>query len=103
MMDYTYDEYELASEKIKNTNKEYLQVFYEDLLKFGLKEATVNRHYSNVEFYINVYLLREDAITMDHGTNESYLNDFFEYFFIRKCMWSTPGTIKSTAASLKKF
>ena len=69
-MDYTYEEYELASEKIKNTNKEYLQVFYEDLLKFGLKEATVNRHYSNVEFYINVYLLREDAITMYHGTRE---------------------------------
>ena len=29
--------------------------------------------------------------------------DFFGYFFIRKCMWSTPHTVKSTIASLKKF
>lgn len=28
---------------------------------------------------------------------------FLGYFFIRKCMWSTPSTIRSNAASLKKF
>lgn len=31
------------------------------------------------------------------------IDDFLGFFFIRKCMWSTPGTIKSTAASIKKF
>ena len=31
------------------------------------------------------------------------MHSFFGDFFIRKCMWSTPASIKSTAASLKKF
>ena len=38
---------------------------------------------------------------MDKGV--SGLDMFLGWFFIRKCMWSTPGTIKSTAASIKKF
>ena len=31
------------------------------------------------------------------------IDEFLGEFFIRKCMWSTPATIKSTAASIKKF
>ena len=40
---------------------------------------------------------------MENGCKDEYLSDFFGYFFIRKCMWSTPDTVKSTIASLKKF
>lgn len=36
---------------------------------------------------------------MENGCKDEYLSDFFGYFFIRKCMWSTQSTI----ASLKKF
>ena len=42
----------------------------------------------------------EDAVK---GIEYFYIGDFFGYFFIRKCMWSTPSTIKTTAASIKKF
>jgi hypothetical protein len=28
---------------------------------------------------------------------------FFGWFYIRKCLWSTPNNIRTTAASLKKF
>ncbi|MBM6765504.1 hypothetical protein H5996_06220 [Faecalicoccus pleomorphus] len=38
---------------------------------------------------------------MEYGTQK--INDFLGYFFIRKCAWSTPASIKSTAASIKKF
>ena len=38
---------------------------------------------------------------MKHGCG--MVDAFLGEFFIRKCMWSTPGTIKSTAASIKKF
>lgn len=31
------------------------------------------------------------------------LDDFLGYFFIVKCMWSTPSTARSYAASLKKL
>ena len=33
----------------------------------------------------------------------SMVGSFLGDFFIRKCAWSTPGNIKTTAASLKKF
>ena len=39
-------------------------------------------------------MLREDALTMENGCKDEYLSDFFGYFFIRKCMWSTPDTIR---------
>lgn len=44
-----------------------------------------------------------DLFSMENGCKDEYLSDFFGYFFIRKCMWSTPDTVKSTMASLKKF
>ena len=31
------------------------------------------------------------------------IDEYLGEFFIRRCMWSTPATIKSTAASIKKF
>ena len=96
-----YDEYEKECKKIRKDNDEYLKLFEEDLTNAGLSPKTINRHISNVDFYINEYLLREEPLSMDYGT--SRLDLFLGDFFIRKCMWSTPGTIKSTAASIKKF
>lgn len=40
---------------------------------------------------------------MKSGTDSFRIDDFLGYFFIRKCMWSTPSTIKSNVASIKKF
>ncbi len=56
-----------------------------------------------MDFYLNDFLLREEALTMENGCKDEYLSDFFGYFFIRRCMWSTSDTVKSTIASLKKF
>ena len=99
----TYEEYEKKCEEIRERNEDYLEEFWEDLVSAGLKEKTIKRHYQNVDFYINTYLLREEPLEMTHGTNPFYIGDFLGYFFIRKCMWSTPSTVKSTAASIKKF
>lgn len=85
-------------------NETYLEEFKEDLLNnAALKEKTINRHYGNVGFYINTYLLKDEPLEMICGTDSSYIDDFFGNFFIRKCMWSTPTSIKTTAASIKKF
>ena len=98
-----YKEYEQKCEEIRERNDEYLDEFSKDLLNAGLKEKTIKRHYYNVDFYINNFLLREEPQEMICGTYPHMIADFLGYFFIRKCMWSTPGTIKSTAASIKKF
>lgn len=93
-------------DKVKETeerNKEFLDLFERDLKAAGLKERTVNRHLGNAALYINDYLTWYEIQRMEDGTSGENLDDFFSDFFIRKCMWSAPGTVKSTAASLKKF
>ena len=94
-----WEEYEEKCEEIRKENKRYLEIFEKDLE--GLSPKTVRNHLDNVEFYINEYLLREDALRMNEGITQ--IDNYLGYFFIRKCMWSTPATVKSTAASIKKF
>ena len=98
---FDYEQYEKECDRIRKENEEYMSLFKSDLEKSGLSPKTIDRHLSNVDFYINEYVLREEPCPMSDGV--SMLDMFLGYFFIRKCMWSTPGTIKSTAASIKKF
>ena len=99
MDEIDFEEYEEKCKLIKQENESLLEMFEKDLE--GLNQKTINRHLTNVDFYINTYLLREDAYDFTHGIWD--IDDYLGYFFIRKCMWSTPGTIKKTAASIKKF
>jgi len=94
-----WEEYEKKCDDIREENQRYLEVFAEDLKSFSPK--TVRNHLANADFFLNVYLPREDALTMQEGI--SFVDSFLGYYFIRKCMWSTPATIKTTAASIKKF
>ena len=71
-------------------------------MEAGLKEKTIKNHLFNVDFYINEYLLRVEPLEMKDGCGYE-IDIFLGDFFIRKCLWSTPATIKSTAASIKKF
>ena len=96
-----YDDYSKAYDEIRAKNNEYLELFEHALIADGLKGSTIKRHLSNINFYINDFLLYEEPLTMDYGMGK--IDSFLGNFFIRKCMWSTPGTIKSTAASIKKF
>ena len=96
-----YDNYEKECMEIRRRNEELLCLFEEDLLAKGLKIKTIRNHLLNASLYINEYLLREETHPMEEGPD--YLNGFFQDFFIRKCMWYSPATIRSTAASIKKF
>lgn len=98
----TYEEYEIQCKMQQQRNEEYLDVFEKDLLEAGLSKKTIRVHLQNVDFYINEYLLREQPQGMENGCSDR-IDDFLGYFFIHKCMWSTPGNIKTTAASIKKF
>lgn len=94
-----YEEYEAKCEEIRKANEELLDLFEEDIKSLSLK--TRRQHRNNVEFFLNDYLLRQEPQTFDYGIIN--INDFLGYFFIRKCTWSTPASIKQTAASIKKF
>lgn len=96
-----YKEYEKAVEKITEVNKQYLTVFKEYLLEKGLKDKTIRNHLNNVGFYINDYLNYYDPQEMVRGCYD--ISGFLGDWFIRKAMWSSRESIKSTAASIKKF
>lgn len=96
----TYEEYEKECERIKTENAALIETFIAEMEEKGLSRKTIKTHVDNVDLYINDFLLREAAEPMESGL--SRLDSFF-YFFIHKCMWSTPGNVKTTAASLKKF
>lgn len=96
-----YAEYERQCEARRRENARYLAAFEGYLEAADLSQKTIDGHLDNVVFYLNTYLLREGPLPMEEGCRRA--DDFFGYFFIYKCMWSTPNTIKSTAGSLKKF
>lgn len=89
------------SEKNEDTNYEYLILFQEDLENAGLKDKTIYNHLSNANLFITDFLIYHMDATMEEGV--TMLGDFLGDFFIRKCMWSTTATVKTTATSLKKF
>lgn len=96
-----YDQYLEECKKVKERNYLLLDFFKDDLIQSGLKDKTIGRHLSNVDFYINEFLLYRDTYPMEEGLY--MLDDYLGDFYIRKCLWSTPANIKSTAASIKKF
>ena len=67
----------------------------------NLKEKTISTHIVNVDFYINEFLLYEEAEEAKDGALDIGL--FLGYWFIKKALWSSVSQIKSNAASLKKF
>ncbi len=96
-----FDQYQQECKKIQKANEILLKEFEVWLKSSGLTEKTTTNHLSNIDFYINAYLLYEEAIEAKDGS--SYVDDFNGYWFIKKAMWASQSSIKSNAASLKKF
>jgi hypothetical protein len=96
-----YEKYEIECKKITKANEKLLIEFAEWLKAANLKEKTIDNHVSNVDLYINDYLLYDSAKKAKDGVD--YVSSFLGYWFIKKAMWASPAQIKSNAASLKKF
>lgn len=96
-----YAEYEAECDRIRAENEELLAKFADWLRASNLKESTIDGHVSNIDLYINEFLLYEDAIEAADGIGD--IGYFLGDWFVRKAMWSSQAQIKSNAASLKKF
>jgi hypothetical protein len=96
-----YKKYEKNCKKIRETNEGLLTDFETWLISFGLAPKTIVQHISNVDFFINDYLLYEDAIEAFEGVHK--VSMYLGYWFIRKAMWASASSIRSNAASIKKF
>ena len=100
-MPVDYEQYEIECKRIRASNRKLLDDFASWLQQSGLSQKTINKHTRNVDFYINVFLLYEDAVEPQEGVHR--IDTFLGYWFIRKAMWSSATSIKSNATSLKKF
>ena len=96
-----YEKYEKDCKKIRKANERLLKEFEVWLKSSGLSEKTINNHLSNVDFYVNEYLLYEDATEAKDGVGA--VGMFLGYWFIKKAMWASQSSIKGNASSIKKF
>lgn len=96
-----YEKYEAACKQIRKANESLLTEFQASLQSAGLSQMTINKHVDNVRFYINEFLLYENAVKANEGVYS--VSMFLGYWFIRKALWASPASIKSNAASIKKF
>jgi site-specific recombinase XerD len=96
-----YEQYEIECERIRESNGKLLADFEDWLRESNLVDQTISKHVENIDFYINEYLLYEDAVEPQDGVSD--VSMFLGYWFIRKAMWASASSIKSNAASLKKF
>ena len=96
-----YKKYEDDCKTIKKANKLLLRDFGIWLKSSGLSKKTIDSHLFNVDFYINEYLLDEDAIEAKDGVDA--VSMFLGYWFINKAMWASQSSIKKNVTSLKKF
>ncbi|OQB68397.1 MAG: hypothetical protein BWX92_03932 [Deltaproteobacteria bacterium ADurb.Bin135] len=96
-----YEKYDEECKRIRKENKKLISDFKTWLFTKRLSQKTIDKHTSSVDFYINEFLLYEDAIEAKDGAGEIGL--FLGYWFIKKAMWANKSAIKGNAARLKKF
>jgi len=101
IMDFDYEVYEKERDANREINALHLAGFKRWLKSGGLSNKTIERHVSNVGFYINEFLCYYDIEDVQSGCYS--VGEFLGDWFIRKAMWASPSSIKSNAASFKKF
>ena len=91
---------DLPQKSILQQNSSYLHLFKLDL--HGLAPKTIKRHLQNVDFFLNTYLLFDEAnpLSMQDGVNA--IDDFLGYFLEEKTYF-TDSTKRSFVTSLRKF
>ena len=91
---------ELQLDTILQQNSSYLHLFESDLQ--GLAPKTIKRHLQNMDFFLNTYLVFDEAhpLTMEEGVTA--IDDFLGYFLEVKTFF-TDSTKRSFVTSLRKF
>lgn len=96
-----YEQYEKECQRIRGENEELLEAFADWLAAKGLAKTTIRRHRENMDFYLNNFLLYDDAEEAAAGVTR--VGMFLGYWFISKALWANRSAIRSYAATLKKF
>ena len=79
----------------------YLWEFGMELKEQGVSMKTINRHVGNAEYYVKRYLVEYMEIPIFDGAKG--LHEFFDYYYIRKCLSSSVKNMKQQILSTQKF
>lgn len=88
-------------EIIEEQNEKYLNIFEEHLKKENIKQRTIDKHISNVDFYINHCLMYSIPKTVDKGCGDEI--GYFISTFICQKTWPSITLINECCTSIKKF
>ncbi len=94
-------EYGQQFKENRNRNEQFPDESKEWIVEKSLSSKTTNDHTRNIMIFINGYLTCDGIIKMEDGIDDVF--DFFDYWFIRKCLFSSVSAMKAVAANLKKF
>ena len=97
----TLSEIDVELRENKEKNEGYLEIFAKWLENKGLAEKTINKHISNMNFYLNCFLTYYDTIPMEKGWLE--VDNFLGDWYIQKSLIVSRKDLKATATSIKRF
>ena len=97
------DTYDARVQAIRAYNQPILNDFRTWLQQSGFSEKTVRSHVRNVKFFTEYLVYYDDPLKKLDEANNSDIRTFFLYWFPRKGLWASAGTVKSNIASFKKF
>ena len=102
--------YDDAVKSIHKRNNNLIYNFEDWMKRSGLSEKTIDKHTSNIDFFLNEYLVYQDRNDSDEyielcqaEDGIEMIDDFLGYWFIKKAMWSSENSIKENITSIKKF
>jgi hypothetical protein len=82
--DAELDDKEKERETIRKENAKLLKQFKTWMESSGTSQTTVRKHWGNLEFVLNHFLLYSDTLTADEGISE--VGEFLGWWFIRKAI-----------------
>ena len=93
--------------KVIKQNNDLLNQFGEYLLQKDLKIKTINKHLDNLDLFLNHFLPyyagnSENKIANIYDIVDEFDN-YFGDWYIKKVLYSSVSTLKSSLTSLKKF
>lgn len=98
MIDTDVKDYDKEFDKVRKRNREILEIFNKDLS--SLSDKTRKDHINNASLFLEDFFYREGLENVTEAA--AYIPSFFS-FFIDKCAWAAPSSVKSLAGSMKKF
>lgn len=99
----TWEEYEKRSIETKAQHEKLIAIYKEDLIQKNLSPRTIKRHLSNIDSFLNWFLIDyKDSDALDEFI-PSFVGDFLGSFIPDKYIGNTKNLIKENAATLRGF